>query len=60
MKRFATEAVTFVFWAVLCFGGGYFVGQAQWTPISLMGLPSETPPELREQFLPFWGKLGRD
>ena len=54
MKRFATEAATHLFWAVLFFGSGYFVGQARWAPISLMGVSGSTPPELREQFLPFW------
>ena len=54
MKRFSLDVAINLFWAFLLFGTGYLVGQARWAPISMIGLAGDVPPELRQEFLPFW------
>lgn len=54
MKRFALEIFGNMILALVFFAGGYFLGQSRLAPIDLMGLPGDTPAELRAEFMPFW------
>ncbi|MCZ7671559.1 MAG: PDZ domain-containing protein [Chloroflexi bacterium] len=54
MKSRTVTLSSILFFSLIAFGFGYFLGQSPWAPYALFGAPTSTPAEAKETFAPFW------